>query len=110
MVLSWVGAMALLHDRVVAKHLVGFNAEAAKRINGWKHAKNTDDLGNVKEATFLEVATAISLISKNVKQELETCLRLRNACGHPNTLKIGPNKVAAHLEMLALNVYAVFGK
>lgn len=108
-VLSWVGAMALLHDRVVAKHLAGFNAEASKRVQGWKSAKTTDDLGRIKEATFLEIAAAIPLIGKNVKQELDTCLKLRNACGHPNTLKIGPNKVAAHLEMLALNVYAVFG-
>jgi hypothetical protein len=44
-----------------------------------------------------------------VKQELDTALQLRNGCGHPNSLKIGANKVAAHLETLALNVYAVLG-
>lgn len=108
-VLSWVGAMALLHDRVVAKHLAAFSAEASKRDQKWKPAKTADDLGRIKEATFLEIAAAIQLIGKNVKQELDTCLKLRNACGHPNALKIGTNKVAAHLEMLALNVYAVFG-
>ena len=108
-VLSWVGAMALLHDYAVAKHLAALNAEALKRDAKWKPAKNTDDLGKMKEATFLEIAAAISLIGKNVKQELDTCLKLRNACGHPNSLKVGPNKVAAHLESLALNVYAVFG-
>jgi hypothetical protein len=109
-VLSWVGAMALLHDRIVSKHLAAFNVEAAKRIPGWKPAKTTDDLGNMREATFLEIGPSISLFGKNVKQELEGCLKTRNSCGHPNSLKIGPNKVAAHLEMLALNVYAVFGK
>jgi hypothetical protein len=30
----------------------------------------------------------------------EDCLKLRNGCGHPNSLKIGANKVAAHLETL----------
>lgn len=109
-VLSWVGAMALLHDRVVSKHLAAFNVEAAKRIPGWKPAKTTDDLGSMREATFLEIGPSISLFGKNVKQELEGCLKTRNSCGHPNSLKIGPNKVAAHLEILALNVYAVFGK
>lgn len=107
-VLSWVGAMALLHDRAVASHLTSFNAEAVKRDPKWKAAKTTDDLGKMREATFLEIATSISLIGKNVKQELDVCLKLRNSCGHPTSLKIGANKVAAHLEMLALNVYAVF--
>lgn len=107
-VLSWVGAMALLHDRTVAAHLSNFNAEAAKREPKWKAAKTKDDIGRMKEATFLDVAASISLIGKNVKQELEACLKLRNSCGHPTSLKIGPNKVAAHLEVLTLNVYAVF--
>ena len=107
-VLSWVGAIALLHGRAMRRHRKALNAEILSRDPKWKEAKTTDDLGRIKEATFLEVAMAISLIGKNVKQELDTCLKLRNACGHPNSLKIGPNKVAAHLEMLALNVYAVF--
>ncbi|HTQ73224.1 MAG TPA: hypothetical protein VMI74_02980 [Burkholderiales bacterium] len=109
-VLSWVGAIALLHDRVVAKHLAAFNVEATKRIPAWKPAKNADDLGNMREATFLEIGPVIGLFGKNVKQELEACLKTRNSCGHPTSLKIGSNKVAAHLEILALNVYAVFGK
>lgn len=107
-VLSWVGAMALLHDRTVAAHLASFNTEAVKRDPKWKAAKTTDDLGKMKEATFLDIAASISLVGKNVKQELDGCLKLRNSCGHPTSLKIGANKVAAHLEMLALNVYAVF--
>lgn len=108
-VLSWVGALALLHDHAVAHYLTKFNAEALRRDPKWKSAKNTDDLGRMKEATFLEIALAVSMLGKNVKQELDACLRLRNGCGHPNSLKIGTNRVAAHLETLALNVYAVFG-
>jgi hypothetical protein len=108
-VLSWVGAVALLHDYAAGKKLDAFNAEALRRDKKWKPAKTAEDFGRMKEATFLEIAAAVSMIGKNVKQELETCLKLRNACGHPNSLKIGPNKVAAHLETLALNVYAVFG-
>lgn len=107
-VLSWVGAIGVLHAAVVAKHLHAFNAEASKRDSKWKAAKSADDLGRMREATFLEVAQAIGILGKNVKQELDTCLTLRNACGHPNTLKVGSNKVAAHIETLMLNVYAVF--
>jgi hypothetical protein len=107
-VLSWVGATALLHEEAVSKHLVALNAEATRRDAKWKPAKTTDHLGRMKEATFLEIAESVGMFGKNVKQELEGCLKLRNSCGHPNSLKIGSNKVAAHLETLALNVYAVF--
>lgn len=107
-ILSWVGAIALLHKAVVSSHLASFNTEAIKRDPKWKAAKTPDDLGRLKEATFLEIAASISMIGKNVKQELDGCLKLRNACGHPTSLKIGANKVAAHLEVLGLNVYAQF--
>jgi hypothetical protein len=109
-VLSWVGAMAILHDVIVNGYLSSFNAEALKRDAKWKAATKSDDLGKIKEATFLEIAVAISLIGKNVKQELEGCLKLRNSCGHPTSLKIGAHAVATHLEILTLNVYAVFAQ
>ncbi len=109
-VLSWVGAVSLLHDSAMGKHLTAVNAEAARRDAKWKAAKSADDLSRMKESTFLEIAQSVGLIDKNVKQELDGCLKLRNSCGHPNSLKIGANKVAAHLEMLALNVYAVHAK
>ncbi|HET6435501.1 MAG TPA: hypothetical protein VFG18_07310 [Xanthomonadaceae bacterium] len=107
-VLSWVGAMAIMQREVVDKHLIAFNAETLKRDPKWKAAKTTDDLGRLKESTFLEIAQSVGLIGKNVKQELDACLKLRNGCGHPNSLKVGSNKVAAHIETLALNVYVVF--
>jgi hypothetical protein len=107
-VLAWVGAIALLHDAAVSTCLPAINAEAVKRDQKWKLAKTTDDLGRLKEATFLEIAQTVGLIGKNLKQELDVCLKLRNACGHPNSLKVGPNKVASHLETLALNIYSVY--
>ncbi len=108
-VLSWVGAVALLYDTVVEKHLSAFNAEAIQRNPKWKPAKNADDLAAMKEAQFLEILQSISMVGKNVKQDLDASLKLRNGCGHPNSLKVGANKVAAHLETLTANVYKVFG-
>lgn len=108
-VLSWVGAVALLHDEAVANYMSAINAEAAQKDPKWKPAKTADDLGRLREATFLDIAASVGMLGKNVKQELEVCLKLRNGCGHPNSLKIGANKVAAHLETLALNVFAIFG-
>ena len=107
-VLSWVGAIAVLQDHVVINNLSQFNAEAIHRDGKWKPAKNADDLGSMKEYHFLEVLESISVIGKNVKQELHKCLQLRNGCGHPNSLQLADHKVSAHIEDLILNVFAKF--
>jgi hypothetical protein len=107
-VFSWVGAIAVLYDEVIRNHLIAFNIEASKKDSKWKPAKNSDDLGKMKEFDFLNTLEAISVIGKNVKQELQQCLQLRNGCGHPNSLKIGFRRVAAHIEILILNVFSKF--
>jgi hypothetical protein len=105
-VLSWVGAVAVLYDEVVTSHLPAFNAEAARRDPKWKAAKTTDDLSRMKEFEFLNILESISAIGKNVRQELQNALQLRNSCGHPNSLKIGSSRVASHIEILLLNVFS----
>lgn len=110
-VLSWVGAMSVLQDQIIKTHLSTFNTEAQKRDAKWKAAKTMDDLSRMKESDFLDIigAPPISLIGKNVKEELKNnSLQLRNSCGHPNSLKIGENRVAAHLEVLILNIFSKF--
>lgn len=110
-VLSWVGAMSLLQDQVMINHLSNFNVEAQRRDAKWKIAKTKDDLSRMKESDFLDIigSPPISLVGKTVKEELKNnCLELRNGCGHPNSLRIGEHRVAAHLEVLILNVFAKF--
>lgn len=107
-VLSWVGAVSVLQNYVIAHCLSAFNSEAQRRDAKWRNAKNADDLSRLKESDFLNILVALSVLGKNVKQELETCLTLRNACGHPNSLKIGEARVSSHLEILILNVFEKF--
>jgi len=110
-VLSWAGAISLLYDHVLNNCLAAFNAEARKRDAKWKDAKTNDDLARMKEADFLDLIAAppLSIIGKNVKQELKNnCLELRNGCGHPSSLVIGETRVASHLETLILNVFQPF--
>lgn len=107
-VISWVGAASLLYDYVVQHKLSEFNTEAKRRDTKWKDAKNKDDLANMKEYDFLQVLCALSVIGKSVKDELEGCLKFRNGCGHPNSLKIGESRVSGHLESLTLNVFSKF--
>lgn len=107
-VLSWVGTISLLYAHVIQHHLAEFNAEATRRDAKWRAAKNEDDLARMKEYDFLQMLEALSIIGKNVKGELEGCLKLRNSCGHPSSLKISESRSAGHIEVLVLNVFEVF--
>ena len=107
-VMSWIAAIDVLHKQVQTNHLKSFNNEAKRADSRWKDARTTDDLGKMSENDFLDRIAAISVIGKNVKEELKGRLKLRNGCGHPNSLKIGPNTAAHHIEILILNVFRVF--
>ena len=95
-------------DAFDANKLAEFNAEALRRWPKWNAAKTGDELAVMKEADFLQVLQAISVIGKNVREELEACLRYRNACGHPSSLKIVETRVVAHVETLMANVFESF--
>lgn len=60
------------------------------------------------EFDLLQICQALGVIGKNVREELEVCLKLRNGCGHPNSLKVAESRVAAHIETLMQNVFEVF--
>jgi hypothetical protein len=107
-VLSWVGAIAVLYEHVITNRLAEFNAEALRRNNKWRDARTADDLARLKEHDFLDVIEAISMIGKSAKKALQHSLDLRNGCGHPNSFTIGDAVVAAHIETLVLNVFARF--
>jgi hypothetical protein len=110
-VLSWAGAVSLLYDQVIKTKLQDFNKEASRLDPKWKHAKSKDDLGRMKESSFLDIigSPPISIIGKNLKENLKVnCLKLRNSCGHPNSFQIGENMTSAHLETLILNVFTKF--
>ncbi|MER8975509.1 MULTISPECIES: hypothetical protein [unclassified Mesorhizobium] len=104
-VMSWIAAVDVLHHEVVAKHLAVFNAEAQRVDSRWKPALDADGLGRMGEEDFLNRIAAIGVVGKNRKEELLKALKLRNGCGHPNSLKVGSNMAASHLETLLLNVF-----
>jgi len=107
-VMSWISAVAVLHNHVHTRYLKKFNAEAKRVDPRWKEAVTTDDLGSMREADFLDRIVALSIIGKNVKNELKSCLERRNGCGHSNSLQIRANTVAHHIEVLLLNVFKIF--
>jgi hypothetical protein len=107
-VMSWLAAIDVLHKEVHQNHLSALNTEAKRVDTRWRDATATDDLGRMAEADFLDRIAAISVIGKNVKKELKDCLDRRNGCGHPNSLQIGANTAAHHIEILLLNVFQKF--
>ena len=107
-VLSWVGAISVLHDHVFNNHLRKFNEKAKLNNPNWKDAKCTDDFTRMKESVFLVVCESASVYGRDVKKELEAALDFRNSCGHPNSLITGEHRVSGHIETLVLNVYSKF--
>jgi hypothetical protein len=107
-VMSWIAAVDVLHRVTVKGFLSAFNKEAKSLNPRWKDAANEDGVGRMGEEDFLNRIAAINVIGKNQKDELLKALKLRNGCGHPNSLKVGPNMVASHLETLILNVFEQF--
>ena len=105
-VLSWSGALGVLYNKILNSHLEEFNVALIKRFPKSKRMQLFDDFGLLKEHDFLEIACDISVIDRNCKTHLQnTCLKLRNSCGHPNTYKISEHSVLAHIEQLLLNVF-----
>lgn len=107
-VLSWVGAVALLQDHVIKNKLADFNKNARQKNPKWKNAKTSDDFSRMKESDFLEVIAGISVVGKSAKIQLKNRLDFRNGCGHPNSLQIAEHQVSSHLEFLILNVFSKF--
>jgi hypothetical protein len=110
-VLSWVGAIAVLQDYVISNRLTDFNNQASQHSgykNKWKPATNRDGLAFMQESDFLTVLQSIRILGKSTKQALDECLNRRNGCGHPNQFKIGEHSVTSHLEILLENVFLPF--
>ncbi len=107
-VMSWLAAVHVLQTFVVENHLPEFNVEATRVNAKWKSAKTADDLGRMKESEFLDRLAAISVLGKNVKDQLQNCLEMRNAAGHPNSLEFGAPSVVHHIDVLIRNVFKKF--
>lgn len=104
-VMSWIGAVRHMQDLVVANHLPAFNAALLKRWNKAKVITNVEGFSAMQEADFLQVCEDVGLLDKSSKKLLLQRLDLRNAAGHPNSVKLDEEQVAAHVTFLINNVY-----
>lgn len=116
-VLSWVGAVHILEEHIIAKHRSAFNAAGAARAAktatsgtpfSFVSVKSLKDFGTIAEGDLLQVCQDAGILHKAEKKMLHDRLDLRNQCGHPNPLVFAEHSVAFHIEQLMLNVYSKY--
>lgn len=56
--------------------------------------------------SILQVCEDIGFLGKSAKKLLGQRLDLRNAAGHPNSIKLDEQEVAAHVSFLINNAFA----
>lgn len=107
-VLAWSGALEYMLDFVFRTKLKEFNAAAIARGFIKKPiSSRTSGFDRVGEANILQVCEDIGVFGKSVKKQLEQCLDRRNACGHPNDFKPGPQQVRSDIEFLIAHVFVL---
>ena len=104
-VLSWIGALAVLQHDIALNSLANFNLDAKSNGLLKRDARGVSDFSRIKEADFLDVAERIGVLSNAVKKELKVCLERRNNCGHPNDYIATETAVAAHIESLIVHIF-----
>lgn len=105
-VLSWVGAMRVIQEHVVNRHLSAFNQASTARYKAhYKPAISVEHLSRYQEADVLQLCEDIGVIDKSMKKHLVECLDRRNTSGHPNNVSFNDHTVAHHVEFLVNNVY-----
>ena len=97
-VFLWSGAIKKIRDDVFACGALNVTTAINKYDPKAKRIAKADDLVLVKESTLLLASQDLGLFDKNQRTVLESCLDLRNKCGHPGKYKVGPKKVSAFIE------------
>ena len=97
--MGWAGAVYHLRKQVervgFGKFCQVFDGLSLGKV---KKVNTIDDLEYYQEKDFLLVVEKMGIIDKAIRTQLETCLDLRNACGHPTQVSPQIHKVKAFFE------------
>lgn len=95
----WNASIYKIQKMCLTQSLGFVNTELKKIYPKAKDIKVIDDFGYIKDEYLLELACKLKLIDKTTKEELKnTCLDLRNKCGHPGKYKPKGQKIKAFVE------------
>lgn len=98
--MAWAGAIYHLRRKVEAQGFSKFcQTYELLSLGKPKHVSDIDDLEFCKDKDFLLVLERMGIIDgKAVRQQLENCLDLRNACAHPTQVTPKIHRVRAFFE------------
>lgn len=97
-VFLWSGAIQTLRTRCVGVGVKNVNAEVVKHVQKARAIRKVEDLAHIKDSDLLKVLKGLGLIDKSQKSALDSCLTLRNSCGHPGSYWPKEQKVKAFIE------------
>jgi hypothetical protein len=105
-VMAWAGALDHLYDFILRHKLADFNVALSKRTDRYARVviAAKDDLLELKESVFIEVARSAGVISNDVRKILDEKLGIRNTCAHPSAVDIHRSKVVNFIEDIVDNV------
>jgi site-specific recombinase XerD len=103
----WSASIRNIRQKIIEKaNLKKINEELSFIDNKARKIKNIDSFEYIKDETTLQLSERLGIYGKFEKNELtNTCLGLRNKCGHPSTYKPDIFKVKAFVEDILNMVY-----
>ena len=95
----WNASIYKIQKMCLTQSLGFINTELKKIYPKAKEIKVIEDFGYIKDEYLLELACRLKVLDKTKKEELKnTCLDLRNKCGHPGNYKPKGQKIKAFVE------------
>lgn len=102
-VMGWAVCYDQVLEYVLAKRLIDFNQELAKRNQKVKHVTQREDFAELKESLVLEVCRAAAVVSKATWKTLDRSLNTRNDYAHPSGRTIVAATAEAFIEDIVNN-------
>lgn len=105
-VFVWAAAIRAIQLLCLKKSFKEINFILSTIYPKAKEIKSIDDFQFIKDEYTIELSQKLGFYDKNEKSELiNSCLGLRNKCGHPNNYKPDEKKVAAYIEDVINLIY-----
>ncbi len=104
-ILTWITALYHIENHTLSGHLANFNNAISrhpdKKVNKLT-VRNIDDFTDLKEIDLIMLLRTAGVISKSIKNMLDSRLRERNTAAHPSSVSIsGPQAIAFAHDMVA---------
>ncbi len=106
--MTWCVAFGLIRGWLFRNHLAVLNAEMAK----WKvplQVTKLDDFQDLNEATIIDTARKLRLLTKEQHKTLKQLLDERNSYAHPTLKAMTPAIAEAYIERVQQDVIPYFG-